>query len=96
MKTELMIRESLERERSAVFPQDMSERTLLAVSHSRNCAEALEKQIPKKFDHRLVSPEDAYFRVFSCICQACGHKWGTFAENEKRCLECGQAQDWGS
>ena len=35
MKTELTIEESLKREKGMIFPSDMSERTLLAVSHSR-------------------------------------------------------------
>lgn len=83
MKTELTMEESLKREKGMIFPQDFSEKTLLSVAHSRNCIEALEKQIPMKVDEIHV---DEYF------CPACG------AENncedgvvgDKFCPECGQ------
>ena len=48
MKTELTMEESLNREKGMIFPQDFSEKTLLSVAHSRNCIEALEKQIVKQ------------------------------------------------
>lgn len=87
MKTMLTIEESLRREKGMIFPQDFSEKTVLAVSHSRNCIEALKKQIPMKIQEIHV---DEYF------CPACG------AENtcndaiveDKYCPVCGQALDF--
>ena len=85
MKTELTIEESLKREEERIFPSDMSEQTLLAVVHSRNCIEALKKQIPMKVEEIHV---DEYF------CPACGaqNNCGDICLiGDSYCPECGQA-----
>lgn len=82
MKTELTIEESLEREKSMIFPSDMSEHTLLAVVHSHNCIRALEKQIPRKIGG-----------VENYACPRCNKIFTR--ETYPYCPWCGQAIDWG-
>ena len=60
---------------------------------------ALEKQIPKKpalIESRELVTEDPFktqiVGVFTCPC--CGEKI-MYRQIVKRCLECGQAIDWG-
>ena len=87
MKTELTIEESLKREKGMIFPQDFSEKTLLAVAHSHNCINALKKQIP-------IRPI-TYTGTNRADCPACGatvrwtqKPWGDW------CSNCGQRLDW--
>ena len=87
MKTELTIEESLKREKGMIFPQDFSEKTLLAVAHSHNCINALKKQIP-------IRPI-TYTGTNRADCPVCGatvrwmeKPWGDW------CSNCGQRVDW--
>ena len=87
MKTELTIEESLKREKGMIFPQDFSEKTLLAVAHSHNCINALKKQIP-------IRPI-TYTGTNRADCPVCGatvrwmeKPWGDW------CSNCGQRLDW--
>ena len=83
MKTELTIEESLKREKGMIFPQDFSEKTLLAVTHSQNCIKALEKQIPKKPGTNMVF----------YVCPSCGAQ-RSIRQKHNFCHDCGQALDW--
>lgn len=83
MKTELTIEESLKREKGMIFPQDFSEKTLLAVSHNHNCVEALKKQIPIK-----VVLNQSYYS-----CPVCG-TIRSIKQKHNFCHDCGQALDW--
>lgn len=88
MKTELTMEESLKREKGMIFPQDFSEKTLLAVAHSRNCIEALEKQIPMKPQEVLL----AYGKGYEC--QNCGNELSVSEFDGVYCHWCGQKLDW--
>lgn len=92
MKTELTMLESLEREHSRVFPTDMSEHTLLNVAHSKNCIEALRKQVAMECICKEITKEqeDCFLRIYRCRCPSCNNVWLTACPNEKRCPECGQ------
>ena len=88
MKIELTMEESLRRERGMIFPQDFSERTLLAVAHNRNCVEALEKQIPMKPQKVLLTHRKAY------ECSNCGNELLVDMLNGVYCHWCGQKLEW--
>lgn len=77
MKTELTIEESLKREKERIFPSDMSEHTLLAVSRSRNCIEALKKQIPQEVnDVYQAKIEDIPGKcILAGDCPVCGRQY---------------------
>nr|DAP98242.1 MAG TPA: PROTEIN/RNA Complex, archaeal, ribosomal, 50S, protein.0A [Caudoviricetes sp.] len=93
MKTELTIEESLKREKGMIFPSDMSERTLLAVSHSRNCIDALKKQIPQKvnevYQARIVDIPGKCISAGDC--PVCGSPVPT---KHWYCWSCGQRIKW--
>lgn len=88
MKTELTMEESLKREKGMIFPQDFSEKTLLAVAHSRNCIEAMEKQIPMKPQEVLLSNGKGY------ECSNCGNELSVSEYDGVYCHWCGQKLDW--
>lgn len=75
--------QSLEREKSMVFPQDFSEHTVLAVAHSRNCIAALKKQLPNS----TVCNTDEDSRT----CGGCGSDIDMFINDDYEfCPYCGQ------
>lgn len=92
----LTIEESLKREKGMIFPQDFSEKTVLAVAHSRNCIEALEKRIPREIKRVMCNNckkescqgcEEYYNR-----CPSCGEGLDRDSgEVFKYCPKCGQA-----
>ena len=88
MKTELTIEESLKREKGKIFPSDMSEHTLLAVAHSYNCIEALQKQIAKKPEDERCLIKD---RENIGLCPSCGEGVNS---NYPYCGHCGQRIKW--
>ena len=92
MKTELTIEESLKREKGMIFPQDFSEKTLLAVAHSRNCIEALEKQIPKAV-HNIYPTEieETGTHILTGDCPVCG---SPVPAEQRYCWSCGQRLEW--
>ena len=85
MKTELTMEESLKREKGMIFPQDFSEKTLLAVAHSRNCIEAMEKQIPKQVGYIVGAFGEKY------ECPECGSALIDTDLFAGHCKWCGQA-----
>lgn len=74
----MTMEESLKREKRMIFPQDFSERTLLA----------LEKQIPMKPQEVLL----AYGKGYEC--KNCGNELSVNKFNGVYCHWCGQKLDW--
>lgn len=95
MKTELTMEESLRREKGMIFPQDFSERTLLAVAHSRNCITALEKQLEKQPKNIEKITFDGSIRgnFKNGECPCCRAYVDT-DDDPNVCGECGQRLGW--
>lgn len=60
MKTELTMKERLEREKSLVLSQDFSESTLLSASRNRNCIKALKKQVEEEAENEQGTIQSKY------------------------------------
>ena len=56
--------------------------------------EALEKEIPKAFDHQNHKNKETYIDIHSCQCPTCNFEWRTLWTKQPRCPECGQRLDW--
>jgi predicted nucleic acid-binding Zn finger protein len=59
--------------------------------------EAIERQIPKKFNRSHIYDEtekDYIFDGYRCICPSCGFSFITLNKGQEHCHKCGQSLDW--